>query len=61
MITLSLDLVAAARLRGGLEGGLATILYLVGVGALLVTVAAFALVEERRVRGAAAVVRAPGG
>jgi cytochrome c oxidase subunit IV len=48
MITVALDLVAAARLSGGFHGGGSTAIYLVALTVLFVLLAASALVERRR-------------
>jgi hypothetical protein len=52
-VPLLLQLVAAARLHGGLAGDVATAIYLAGVSVLLVAVSAVSVVEERRLRGPA--------
>jgi hypothetical protein len=54
IVPLLLQLVAAARLHGGLAGHAATAIYLAGVFVLLVAVGAVSVVEERRMRGSAA-------
>jgi hypothetical protein len=61
VIPLALDLVSAARLRHGFDGGVATGLYLGGLGGLLLAVATSAVVEERRLRGAFAAAARPVG
>lgn len=53
-LPLALQLVAAARLNSGFAGRVATVIYVAGVATLLVAVAAVAVVEERRLRGAPA-------
>ena len=47
-IALALDLVAAARFRHSFGGGASTAVYLAGLAALLLAIAAVAVVEERR-------------
>jgi hypothetical protein len=48
MISIVLDLVAAARLSDGFRGGTGTAVYLAGLSALLVVLGVAALVERRR-------------
>jgi hypothetical protein len=57
-ISLALDLVAAARLRHDLAGGASTAVYLAGLAALLLAIAAVAAVEERRLRSVGPAVAA---
>jgi hypothetical protein len=48
MVPVVLDLVAAARLRHGFAGNVATGIYLAGLGLVLVALAGVAVIEERR-------------
>jgi hypothetical protein len=49
-LAVALDLLAAGRLRDGFVGGPPTAIYIAALGVLLATLAAAAIVEERRLR-----------